>query len=109
MKQGSLIWVLHEYVTAFKETNEEIKGISTYFKKQTECSDRKMRIFDEIMELSGFFRQEIMDNGEYILKNAHKVDTFALSKVFRGDNMVKQLSDVVPYSSSFDFQDGNNI
>ena len=44
---------IHEYVTALKEANEEIKGISTYFKKQTESSDRKMRIFDEIMELLG--------------------------------------------------------
>ena len=45
---------IHEYVIVFTEDSEEIKGISTYFKKQTESSDRRMRIFDEIMEPPGF-------------------------------------------------------
>ena len=79
-----------------KEVNEELNGISSYFKDQAENNHRKMKIFDEIMELSGFSKQEIIDVGEYILKDTNKVDTFfALPKVFGGlmwtNNFLKQL------------------
>ena len=67
-----------------------------------------MGIFDEIMKLPRFSKQEIMDAGEYILKDAHKVDTFfALPKAFRRDYVVKQLFDAILSRPSFDFQDGN--
>ena len=46
---------------------------------------KKMKIFDEKMELSGFSEQEIIDVGEYIFKDVNKVDTFfALPKAFGG-------------------------
>ena len=87
-----------------KEVNEELKGISSYFKDQAENNHRKMKIFDEIMELSGFSKQEIIDVGEYILKDTNKVDTFfALPKAFRRTYVDKQLFEATPYRQTFDF------
>ncbi|KAG6501509.1 hypothetical protein ZIOFF_041390 [Zingiber officinale] len=73
---GDLVGEIHKYVTAVNEANEEMKRISTYFKKQTESSDRKMKIYDELIEFSEFSEEKIMDVGEYILKDEHKVDNF---------------------------------
>ncbi|KAG6507860.1 hypothetical protein ZIOFF_033213 [Zingiber officinale] len=79
-----LVGEIHKYVIAVTEANEEMKRISTYFKKQTESGDRKMKIYDELIELSEFSEQEIIDVREHILKNEHKIDNFfALSKAFR--------------------------
>ena len=101
---------IHEYVVAVKEVNEELKRISFYFKDQIESNHRKMKIFDEIMELSGFSEQEIIDVGEYILKDTNKVDTFfALPKAFRMTYVAKQLFEATPYRPTFDFQDENGI
>ncbi|XP_042472175.1 uncharacterized protein LOC122054810 [Zingiber officinale] len=87
---GDLVGEIHKYAIAVNEANEEMKGISTYFKKQTESSDRKMKIYDELIELSEFSEQEIMDVEEYILKDKHKVDNFfALPKIFRRNYVVK--------------------
>ncbi|KAG6472995.1 hypothetical protein ZIOFF_066902 [Zingiber officinale] len=78
-----LVGEIHKYVIAVTEANEEMKGISTYFKKQTESGDRKMKIYDELIELSKFSEQEIMNVGEHILKDEHKIDNFfALPKTF---------------------------
>ncbi|XP_042465761.1 uncharacterized protein LOC122048232 [Zingiber officinale] len=85
-----LVGEIHKYVIAVNEANEEMKGISTYFKKQTESGDRKMKIYDELIELSEFSEQEIMDVGEYILKDEHKIDNFfALPKAFRRKYVIK--------------------
>ncbi|KAG6468192.1 hypothetical protein ZIOFF_072763 [Zingiber officinale] len=79
------------------EANEEMKGISTYFKKQIESGDRKMKIYDELIELSEFSKQEIMDVGEYIFKDEHKIDNFfALPKAFRRNYVIKQLNEIHP-------------
>ncbi|KAG6518019.1 hypothetical protein ZIOFF_021420 [Zingiber officinale] len=56
---GDLVGEISKYVTVITETNEEMKGISTYFKKQTENNDRKMRIYDELMELSDFLNKKL--------------------------------------------------
>ncbi|KAG6510317.1 hypothetical protein ZIOFF_028327 [Zingiber officinale] len=96
-----LVGEISKYVTVITEANEEMKGISTYFMKQTENSDKKMRIYDELMELSDFSQQEIMDVGEYILKDDHKVDNFnALPKAFRREYVMKQLSKINPYATN---------
>ncbi|KAG6510318.1 hypothetical protein ZIOFF_028328 [Zingiber officinale] len=98
---GDLVGEISKYVTVITEANEEMKGISTYFMKQTENSDKKMRIYDELMELSDFSQQEIMDVGEYILKDDHKVDNFnALPKAFRREYVMKQLSKINPYATN---------
>ncbi|XP_042382113.1 uncharacterized protein LOC121974902 [Zingiber officinale] len=81
---GDLMGEIHKYVIVVTDANEEMKEISTYFKKQIESGDGKMKIYDELIELSEFSEQEIMDAGEYILKDEHKIDNFfALPKVFR--------------------------
>ncbi|KAG6489242.1 hypothetical protein ZIOFF_050511 [Zingiber officinale] len=49
-----LVGEIHKYVIAVNEANEEMKGISAYFKKQTESGDKKMKIYDELIELSEF-------------------------------------------------------
>ena len=101
---------IHEYVAVVKEVNEELKGISSYFKDQAKSNHRKMKIFDEIMELPGFSEQEIIDVGEYILKDTMKVDTyFALPKALRRTYVAKQLFEAAPYRPTFDFQDENSI
>ncbi|KAG6537396.1 hypothetical protein ZIOFF_002486 [Zingiber officinale] len=98
---GDLVGEISKYVTVITKANEEMKEISTYFKKQTENSDRKMRIYDELMELSDFSQQKIMDVGKYILKDDHKVDNFfALSKAFRREYVMKQLSKINPYATN---------
>ena len=81
---------IHEYVTAVKSANEELHGISSYFKDQVESNRRNMKIFGEIMELSGFSEQEIIDVRNYILKDTNKVYTFfALPKAFRRTYVAK--------------------
>ncbi|KAG6514035.1 hypothetical protein ZIOFF_024374 [Zingiber officinale] len=98
---GDLVGEISKYVTIITKANEEMKGISTYFMKQTENSDKKMRIYDELMELSDFSQQEIMDVGEYILKDDHKVDNFfALPKTFRREYVMKQLTKINPYATN---------
>ncbi|KAG6474066.1 hypothetical protein ZIOFF_067990 [Zingiber officinale] len=92
-----LVGEIYKYVIAVTETNEEMKGISTYFKKQTESGDRKMKIYDELIKLSEFSEQEIMDVGEHILKDEHKIDNFfALPKAFRRKYVIKQLNEIHP-------------
>ncbi|KAG6470042.1 hypothetical protein ZIOFF_071059 [Zingiber officinale] len=49
-----LVGDISKYVTIIIELNEEMKEIPTYFKKQIENSDRKMRIYDELMEFFDF-------------------------------------------------------
>ncbi|XP_019158429.1 PREDICTED: uncharacterized protein LOC109155151 [Ipomoea nil] len=106
---NDLVAEMQEYVGAYKETNEQIKDIATYFKKEVENTDRKMKIFEEIIKLPGFSRQEVIEAGEHILKDAHKIDTFfALPNEFRRDYVMKQLYEVSPYTPSFDFHGGNN-
>ncbi|KAG6469538.1 hypothetical protein ZIOFF_070467 [Zingiber officinale] len=93
----NLVGEIHKYVIAVTEANEEMKGISTYFKKQTESGDRKMKIYDELIELSEFSEQEIMDVEEHILKDEHKIDNFfALPKTFRRNYVIKQLNEIHP-------------
>ncbi|KAG6469112.1 hypothetical protein ZIOFF_073810 [Zingiber officinale] len=92
-----LVGEIHKYVIAVTEANEEMKGISTYFKKQTESGDRKMKIYDELIELSDFSEQEIMDVVEHILKVEHKIDNFfAMPKAFRRNYVIKQLNEIHP-------------
>ncbi|KAG6482883.1 hypothetical protein ZIOFF_059522 [Zingiber officinale] len=92
-----LVGEIHKYAIAVTEANEEMKGISTYFKKQTDSGDRKMKIYDELIELSEFSEQEIMDVGEHILKDEHKIDNFfALPKAFRRNYVIKQLNEIHP-------------
>nr|GMC71620.1 twist-related protein [Ipomoea batatas] len=96
-------------IGAYKEANEQIKDIATYFKKEAENTDRKMKIFEEIVKLPGLSRQEVIEAGEHILKDAHKIDTFfALPNEFRRDYVMKQLYEVNPYTPSFDFHGGND-
>ncbi|KAG6479605.1 hypothetical protein ZIOFF_063073 [Zingiber officinale] len=91
-----LVGEIHKYVIAVTEANEEMKGISTYFKKQTENGDRKMKIYDELIELSEFSEQEIMDVGEHILKDEHKIDNFfALPKAFMRNYLVLVLRNLL--------------
>ncbi|XP_074588588.1 uncharacterized protein LOC141844431 [Curcuma longa] len=92
---GDMVGEMHRYITVVTEANEQLKGISTYFKKQSESSDRKMRIYDELMELPDLSEQEIMDVGEYILTDEHKIDNFfALPKAFKRNYVMKQLSQI---------------
>nr|GMD28521.1 twist-related protein [Ipomoea batatas] len=106
---SDLVAEMHEYVGAYKEANEKIKDIATYFKKEAENTDRKMKIFEEIIKLPGLSRQEVIEAGEHILKDAHKIDTFfALPNEFRRDYVMKQLYEVNPYTPSFDFHGGND-
>ncbi|KAG6473578.1 hypothetical protein ZIOFF_067495 [Zingiber officinale] len=92
-----LVGEIHKYVIAVNEANEEMKGISTYFKKQTESGDIKMKIYDELIELSDFSEQEIMDVAEHILKDEHKIDNFfAMPKAFRRNYVIKQLNEIHP-------------
>ncbi|KAG6522393.1 hypothetical protein ZIOFF_019533 [Zingiber officinale] len=92
-----LVGEIHKYVIAVTEANEEMKGIFTYFKKQTESGDRKMKIYDELIELSDFSEQEIMDVAEHILKDEHKIDNFfAMPKAFRRNYVIKQLNEIHP-------------
>ncbi|OMO94077.1 hypothetical protein CCACVL1_06181 [Corchorus capsularis] len=73
---SDLVASINNYVGVYRETNEHIKGIATYFQKQSDGDDRRMLIFEEIMQMGEFTNQEVMDASENILKDAHKVDSF---------------------------------
>lgn len=46
---------IHEFVGAYKD-------VVTYFKKEFGSTDRKMKIFEEIMQLHGLSRKDVMVN-----------------------------------------------
>nr|GLL19855.1 uncharacterized protein LOC109155151 [Ipomoea trifida] len=74
---------IHDYVGAYKH-------VTTYFQNESENNTRKMKIFEEIMQLLGFSTEEIMNASEHILKDAHKLDTFfALPKELRSHYVMK--------------------
>ncbi|OMO88879.1 hypothetical protein COLO4_20035 [Corchorus olitorius] len=103
---SDLVAEIHEYVGVYKETNKHIEGIARAMEKDAAGGDRRLSVFDEIMELGGFSNQQVMDAGEHILKDLHKVDTFfGLPKLLRKDYVLKQLSEANPYRPSFDFND----
>nr|GMC60921.1 SWI/SNF complex subunit SWI3D isoform X1 [Ipomoea batatas] len=82
---NDLVAEIHDYIGAYKH-------VATYFQNESENNTRKMKIFEEIMQLPGFSTEEIMNAGEHILKDAHKLDTFfALPKELRSHYMVKQI------------------
>ncbi|XWS41238.1 hypothetical protein CRYUN_Cryun17cG0063900 [Craigia yunnanensis] len=64
-----------KFVTAYQEAMKEIKGIASFFKKEAEGIDRRMMLFTEIMQLEGFSPQEMLA-GDYIIKDAYKIDFF---------------------------------
>ncbi|XP_074575297.1 uncharacterized protein LOC141831793 [Curcuma longa] len=89
---GDLVGEIRNYITSVSKSDEEI---SNYFKQQTENNHRKKKIYEELIELSEFSEQEIMDVGEYILKDEHKLDNFfALPKIFRRSYVLKLLSEI---------------
>ncbi|XP_074557782.1 uncharacterized protein LOC141813674 [Curcuma longa] len=89
---GDLVGEIQNYITSISKSDEEI---SNYFKQQTENNHRKKKIYEELIELSEFSEQEIMDVGEYILKDEHKLDNFfALPKIFRRSYVLKLLSEI---------------
>ncbi|XP_074585235.1 uncharacterized protein LOC141841016 [Curcuma longa] len=89
---GDLVGEIQNYITSVSKSDEEI---SNYFKQQTENNHRKKKIYEELIELAEFSEQEIMDVGEYILKDEHKLDNFfALPKIFRRSYVVKLLSEI---------------
>ncbi|XP_074560120.1 uncharacterized protein LOC141816187 [Curcuma longa] len=89
---GDLVGVIRKYITFVSKFDEEI---SNYFKQQTENNHRKKKIYEELIELSEFSEQQIMDVGEYILKDEYKLDNFfALPKIFRRSYVLKLLSEI---------------
>nr|GMD42288.1 Myb_DNA-bind_3 domain-containing protein [Ipomoea batatas]GMD47040.1 Myb_DNA-bind_3 domain-containing protein [Ipomoea batatas] len=53
---------------------------------------------------------QIMNVGEHILKDAHKLDTFfALPKELRRHYVVKQLFEIDAYHPTFDFHSGDDV
>nr|GMD46960.1 Myb_DNA-bind_3 domain-containing protein [Ipomoea batatas] len=100
---NDLVAEIHDYVGAYKH-------VATYFQNESENNTRKMKIFEEIMQLPGFSTEEIMNVGEHILKDAHKLDTFfALPKELRRHYVVKQLSEIDAYHPTFDFHSGDDV
>ncbi|XP_031106132.1 uncharacterized protein LOC116010761 [Ipomoea triloba] len=100
---NDLVAEIHDYVGAYKH-------VATYFQNESENNTRKMKIFEEIMQLPGFSTEEIMNAGEHILKDSHKLDTFfALPKELRSHYVVKQLSEINAYHPTFDFHGGDDV
>ncbi|KAG6483800.1 hypothetical protein ZIOFF_060500 [Zingiber officinale] len=84
-----LVGEIHKYVIAVTEANEEMKGISTYFKKQTESGDRKMKIYNELIELSEFSNEKLAETSAHGLPLNGRPWIFA-SKPALHDLHVKQ-------------------
>ncbi|XVF74950.1 hypothetical protein PTKIN_Ptkin13bG0150700 [Pterospermum kingtungense] len=101
---SELVDQIKMFEAAYKKTAEEINGIATFFKQETDASEKRVKIFSEIMHLEGFTKDELLTVEEYISKEKHKVDFFiALPAEFRRDFIVKQLNECCPYRPSFDF------
>ncbi|CAH9148463.1 unnamed protein product, partial [Cuscuta epithymum] len=94
----NLVAEIGKFASSYQENTECLKSISSFFSKEADESDRKLMIFEEIIKLDAFSKEEVMDAGEHILKDAHKLDTFyALPVAFRKDYVLKQLGDLAPY------------
>ncbi|KAK8558885.1 hypothetical protein V6N12_042177 [Hibiscus sabdariffa] len=89
---SSLVEEIGKFGAAYRETTHEIKSIAAFFKKEAEGNDRRMSILTEIMEIEGFSKDKMLAAGEYICKDAHKLDFFSsLPKEFKKDYVRKQL------------------
>ncbi|KAK8490605.1 hypothetical protein V6N11_038063 [Hibiscus sabdariffa] len=93
-----LVEVMGKVGTAYQKTAE---SIAAFFKTEAQGNDRRMSIFDEIMKIENLSKDDILAAGEYISKEAHKVDFFfSLPKDFKKDYVLKQLRERNLYQPS---------
>ncbi|KAK8574573.1 hypothetical protein V6N12_062263 [Hibiscus sabdariffa] len=68
------------------------ESIVAFFKTEAQGNDRRMSIFEEIMKIENLSKDDMLAAGDYISKEAHKVDFFfSLPKDFKKDYVLKQL------------------
>ncbi|KAK8562280.1 hypothetical protein V6N12_010364 [Hibiscus sabdariffa] len=93
-----LVEVMGKVGTAYQKTAE---SIAAFFKTEAQGNDRRMSIFDEIMKIENLSKDDMLAAGEYISKEAHKVDFFfSLPKDFKKDYVLKQLRERNLYQPS---------
>ncbi|XP_044473190.1 uncharacterized protein At2g29880-like [Mangifera indica] len=98
-----LVEEISKFGKSYKTIQQEIHEITTYFKKEVEGKNRRMNLFNALLELDGFSRQELLNVGEHIIKKEHKIDFFfELPMDFRKDYVIKQLAECNVYCPSFD-------
>ena len=99
---------LKEVVGAYKYGNQRIDKIATYFEKETEGSDRRMKVYELLLKLEGLSNADLMEAAEYMLKDASKLDNlFAMPDEMRKEYVVKTLAEARPYRPTFDFDPNN--
>ncbi|KAL4335584.1 hypothetical protein GQ457_07G013920 [Hibiscus cannabinus] len=75
-----------------KKGIEVMMDYSILSKRLAQGNDRRMSIFDEIMKIENLSKDDMLVAGNYISKEAHKVDFFfSLPKDFKKDYVLKQL------------------
>ncbi|KAK8574565.1 hypothetical protein V6N12_062255 [Hibiscus sabdariffa] len=73
-------------------SQKTVERIVAFFKIEAQGNDRRMSIFEEIMKIENLSKDDMLAAGEYISKEAHKVDFFfSLPKDFKKDYVLKQL------------------
>ncbi|KAK9005994.1 hypothetical protein V6N11_035048 [Hibiscus sabdariffa] len=102
-----LVEVMGKVGTAYQKNAE---SIAAFFKKEAQGNDRRMSIFDEIMKIENLSKDDMLAAGEYISKEAHKVDFFfSLPKDFKKDYVLKQLRERNLYQPSSHIDPSTNV
>ncbi|XVF86106.1 hypothetical protein PTKIN_Ptkin18bG0014500 [Pterospermum kingtungense] len=90
------------FQTAYEKTTEQIAGIASFFIKETEVSDRRQALFNELKKLDGFSRKEMLIAGEYMVRNTYKIDYFfSLPTDFKHEYIKMVLTECNVYRPSF--------
>ncbi|XVF84271.1 hypothetical protein PTKIN_Ptkin17bG0019800 [Pterospermum kingtungense] len=90
------------FQTAYEKTTEHIAGIASFFIKEMEASDKRQSLFNELKKLDGFSRKEMLIAGEYMVRNAYKIDYFfSLPTDFKHEYIKMVLTECNVYRPSF--------
>ncbi|XVF65852.1 hypothetical protein PTKIN_Ptkin09bG0284300 [Pterospermum kingtungense] len=87
---------------AYEKTAEQFKGIASFFIKEMEATDRRHALFDELKKLEGFSREELLIVGEFMVRNAYKIDYFfSLPTDFKHEYIGMVLAECNVYHPTF--------
>ncbi|XP_044478727.1 uncharacterized protein At2g29880-like [Mangifera indica] len=85
-----LVEEIGKFGKSYKVVQQEIHEITSYFKKEVEGKNRRMSLFNALLEFDSVSRQELLNVREHIIKEEHKIDFFfELPMDFLKDYVIK--------------------
>ncbi|XVF64658.1 hypothetical protein PTKIN_Ptkin09bG0185600 [Pterospermum kingtungense] len=99
-----LLHHLINFQSAYQEVTSEMKGIDAFFNKKVDANERRLALFEELKKIEGFFREELLLVGQFMIKDNYKVDYFfSLPRDFKKDYVTMLLHECNPYHPAFGY------